>query len=178
MGGGGRGRAGVGAGRCRPAGRGGQPRREHSPTSPHPRRQPGPTPPYLNLAAHHALQRAEKGLGNRRDVDRAPALRQAQGAVPPAVQAGEAGDRCAQGAGQGERVAVQGERDDRHLERDSADPGAHPLGVRDLEDLLEVHHPDGFIEVAAGDGEARVPGLANLLQQVGDGVVELQRFDL
>ena len=56
--------------------------------------------------------------------------------------------------------------------------GPWPLVRRHLEDLLDVHHADGLVEVALDDGEPGVAGLHRLGHQVGDGVVGVQRLDL
>ena len=53
-----------------------------------------------------------------------------------------------------------------------------PVCSRYLEDLLDVHDPDRFVEVAVDDREAGVAGFRCLFHQVGDGVVGLQHLDL
>ena len=52
------------------------------------------------------------------------------------------------------------------------------LGARQPKHLLDVHDADGFVEVALDDGEAGVAGFDRLGDQIGDGVVGVQRLDL
>src|ERR1700761_6020981 len=74
-----------------------------------------------------------------------------------------------------QRVTVQRGGHYRDLLRDGGQQGVLPVGGRDLEDLLDVHHADGLVEVALDDREPGESTLGGGGYQVGDSVIRLQR---
>ena len=76
-----------------------------------------------------------------------------------------------------DRITVEGRRHRRDGPGQLRQPGAGPQLDGYREDLFDVHDADGLVEVAGDDREAREPGADGRLDEVGDGVGDLQRLD-
>ncbi len=81
-------------------------------------------------------------------------------------------DAVARGSGSSprRRPGVRGHGRHRHRQPRQRGGGAALDGH--LEDLLDVHHADGLVQVAVDDREARVAGADGGVQQIGDGVLQ------